>query len=200
MKKLVVILSTAALVASCNSTKKINTTTENTKEVAVVAAPQKSVSALQPAVVTKAKKMLVGKKDRSALEQAPFASWYTTNYKRYTPDATQLPAIKEALDGVTITTFMGTWCNDSKRETPRMIKILDQASFNEDHLELITVDRSKKKPLSFTEGNTIIRVPTFIFKRDGKEIGRIVEDPIESLEADMLKILNGEPYKHAYEN
>jgi len=29
-------------------------------------------------------------------------------------------------------------------------------------------------------------------------LGRIVEYPIESLEQDMLKILQGKPYKHAY--
>jgi hypothetical protein len=34
----------------------------------------------------------------------------------------------------------------------------------------------------------IERVPTFIFKRGGEEIGRIIETPDESLEADMLKL------------
>lgn len=200
MKKLIVILSIATLITSCESTKKVNTTTEDTKEVLAVATPQKPKPPVPAEVTTKTKTMLVGKEDRSALEQAPFASWYTTNYKRYTPDTAQLPALEKALEGITITTFMGTWCSDSKRETPRMFKILDQASFNQDDLELITVDRSKKKPLAYTAGNDIIRVPTFIFKRNGEEIGRIVENPIESLEADMIKILNGEPYKHAYEN
>jgi hypothetical protein len=41
-------------------------------------------------------------------------------------------------------------------------------------------------------------VPTFIFMKDGQELGRIVEYPLESLEKDMAKILSGVDYKHAY--
>jgi len=46
----------------------------------------------------------------------------------------------------------------------------------------------------------ITNIPTFIFYKNGKEMHRIVESPMESLEKDMLKIITGQPYKHAYEN
>ena len=46
---------------------------------------------------------------------------------------------------------------------------------------------------------SIINVPTFIFYKDGEELGRIVEYPIQDLESDMLKILSGQPYRHAYD-
>jgi hypothetical protein len=42
-------------------------------------------------------------------------------------------------------------------------------------------------------------VPTFIFSKNGKEINRIVEFPIFSLEKDMLDILQGKDYKNAYD-
>ena len=64
---------------------------------------------------------------------------------------------------------------------------------------MITVNRSKKTSDNLQEGFDIIRVPTFIFFKDGKEIGRFVEYPRESVEADILKIVSGEPYKHSYE-
>ena len=94
---------------------------------------------------------------------------------------------------------MGSWCGDSKRETPRFYKLLDETGFNQNDFELITVDRSKKTPDNLQEGVDIIRVPTFIFYKDGEEIGRYVEYPRETLEKDILKIITGQPYKHSYD-
>jgi hypothetical protein len=45
----------------------------------------------------------------------------------------------------------------------------------------------------------IFKVPTFIFYKDGKEIGRYVEYARVSLEKDILKIVSGLPYKHSYD-
>jgi thiol-disulfide isomerase/thioredoxin len=205
MKQLSILSVALLLLVACNTTKPAVASAEEvvkteTVQPTVPAKPTPPAKPVPPAVKKpKAKTMLVGKEPREALTKQPFGAWYTKNYKTYTVKEDLTPAIKKGLKGVEITTFMGTWCGDSKRETPRMLKILDAADFKEKNFELITVDRSKSKPTEYTAGNNIIRVPTFIFKKDGKEIGRIVERPVESLEADMLKILNGEPYKHSYE-
>ena len=193
MKRIYLIAISLLVCISCNSTK--TTVTENNENRAEGAVAQSSENP-----VPKPKTMLLGKEDRSALKVAPFDAWYNRSYASYTVKEDQKEDITKGLKGVTITTFMGTWCGDSKRETPRMFKILDQTGFDEQDLELITVDRSKRNPKEYTEGKDIRRVPTFIFKKDGEEIGRIVERPVESLEEDMVKILNGEPYKHAYEH
>ena len=95
---------------------------------------------------------------------------------------------------------MGTWCGDSKRETPTFYKILDETNYNYNNLELVTVDRSKTTPDGLEKGYDVVRVPTFIFYKDGKEIGRYVEYARESLEEDMLAILSGKDYKHSYED
>lgn len=191
MKRIYFIAISLLVCISCNSSKTAVNETNNRAEGAV---------AVSTKTTPKHKTMLLGKEDRSALEVAPFDAWYNRSYAIYTVKEDQKEDITKGLKGVTVTTFMGTWCGDSKRETPRMFKILDEAQFSKQDLELITVDRSKQNPKEFTAGNNIIRVPTFIFKKDGEEIGRIVERPVESLEEDMVKILNGEPYKHAYEN
>ena len=75
---------------------------------------------------------------------------------------------------------------------------MDEANFNYYYLEIIAVDRSRKTPDDLQKGFELIRVPTFIFYKKGKEIGRFVEYPKKSVEADFLKILNGKRYKHAY--
>ena len=95
---------------------------------------------------------------------------------------------------------MGTWCGDSKRETPRLYKILDAVNFNYDNFTLITVSPQKITPSGFEKGFNIIRVPTIIFYKKGKEMGRFVEFAQESLEKDMLAIVSGTGYKHSYED
>jgi thiol-disulfide isomerase/thioredoxin len=61
---------------------------------------------------------------------------------------------------------MGTWCGDSKRETPAFYKILDNTVFDYNNLELITVSRAKETPEGFEKDLNIIRVPTFIFYKN----------------------------------
>ncbi|MCB0375805.1 MAG: thioredoxin family protein, partial [Sinomicrobium sp.] len=144
--------------------------------------------------------VLLGVKKRSDLEAAPYNTWFTANYEAYETDQDVIRQLKPLLKGITITIFMGTWCGDSKEQTPHFYKILDAAGYNEKKLTLITVSRNKTTPEQHEAGRNIIRVPTIIFYKNGSELNRIVEYPIESLEKDMLAILSGAPYKHAYAN
>lgn len=210
-RTLCAILLASGLLVACSGTKKVaedasakasqEVTTSQGQAVSVTPeAPTPPAPPKPPTLPKKPKTMLVGQAERQELQQAPFASWFTPNYERYTVNVALLPKITEAMKGVEVRTFMGTWCGDSKRETPRFYKIMDAASVAPDALELITVNRGKRTPDGLTEGQVIIRVPTFIFLKNGEELGRIVERPVESLEADMLKILTNQPYSHAYED
>lgn len=143
---------------------------------------------------------LVGITNKEIFLKEPFNSWFTPNYKDYKLNEEVLKKLKPLLENVTIKAFMGTWCEDSQEQTPVFYKILDEAEFNYNRLEFIAVDRSKSTPDNLQEGFNIERVPTFIFYKDGKEIGRFVEYPRETVEADILKIVSGEPYKHSYED
>jgi thiol-disulfide isomerase/thioredoxin len=115
---------------------------------------------------------LIGFTNKASFLQSPYNTWFTKNYDLYQLDKSAINSLKEHLNGVTIKGFMGTWCGDSKRETPHFYKVLEAADFNFKNLELITVNRSKKTPDNLQENYNIIRVPTFIFYKDGKEIGR----------------------------
>ena len=57
----------------------------------------------------------------------------------------------------------------------------------------------KKTPNNLQKGFAIRHTPTFIFFRDGKEIGRFVEHSKKTIEKDILKILRGGNYKHPYQ-
>ncbi len=144
--------------------------------------------------------ILIGKQNRKALEQKPFSDWFNLNYKEYKVDNETASKLTPYLKDVSIKAFMGTWCGDSKRETPTFYKILDHIDFDYNNLELITVTREKNTPEGFEKDLDIKRVPTFIFYKGDKELGRYVEFARETLEKDILDIVSGKPYKHSYQD
>jgi hypothetical protein len=85
----------------------------------------------------------------------------------------------------------GSWCSDSREQLPRFFRVLDAAGYPSERLMLLAVDRSKTAHGIDASRLRIERVPTFIFYHNGRELGRIVETPLETLEADIAAILNG---------
>lgn len=148
------------------------------------------------------KKFLLGPITKDLLGQGDYRLWFEQNYEEYETDPNQIAGISKALDKHHVILFLGTWCGDSRREVPRFIKILDQAGFPEERLKIVAVDRRepnvKKSPTGEEWGLQIKRVPTFIFLKDGKEVNRIVESPVETLEEDMLLVLNKKKYQPHY--
>lgn len=143
---------------------------------------------------------LVGIATKGNFQVEPYKEeWFDYGYDEYELDQEIINSLKPLLKDVIIKAFMGTWCGDSQEQTPVFYKILDSTEFNYQNLQMICVNRSKKTPDNLQKGLDIERVPTFIFYKDGKEIGRFVEYPRESVEADMLNIVSGKPYKHSYE-
>ena len=143
---------------------------------------------------------LVGPIDKSHLLQEPYLAWYEKNYSSYSPNQNSIDELRKDLNEHQIKGFVGTWCHDSQRETPRLFKILEKTNYALNNLTLIALDQSKKTPEQLEKGSDIQRTPTFIFYKDGIEIGRIVEHPRESLEKDMLKIISGQKYTHSYQD
>jgi hypothetical protein len=146
--------------------------------------------------------MLLGKCTRTALLQSPFTDWFKPNYDSYVVDSFTCNFIRPLLAGKSITIFMGTWCGDSKREIPRVLKMLDCCGFPMNELKLVMVGNNdslyKKSPQHEEAGKNIVRVPTIIVEQKGVEIGRIIEFPITSLEKDLLTILRKEKYQPNY--
>ena len=143
--------------------------------------------------------ILVGTASLDSLYRMPFGDWYDTNIKAYIPSPEVIAELEPLLEDVEITLFMGTWCKDSRREVPRFVKILQESGYPPERVRMIAMTRDKTTPQDYEKGMSIINVPTFIFYKEQEELGRIVEYPIEDLESDMLKILSGQPYRHAYD-
>ncbi len=97
--------------------------------------------------------------------------------------------LKNWRDPIRIEVFFGTWCSDSKREVPRFFQIIDEIQNPAFSYELFGLDRSKRDKEGRAEKYHIERVPTFIFLKNGMEIGRIVETPKVDLETDWANLL-----------
>jgi thiol-disulfide isomerase/thioredoxin len=143
-------------------------------------------------------KMLVGLSNRGGLQQDPFAIWFNKEYGAYALNKEAVQVLNNDRENLSIKLFMGTWCEDSRREVPRIYRILDAADFNESRLTLINVDREKKSPDGEETGLNIHHVPTLILYKNSNEIGRVIEFPIESMEEDIAAIINGEKYTPNY--
>lgn len=120
----------------------------------------------------------------------PHSEWFVAGHDAYVPDQEAIGKIMEVnKEDLSIQIVMGTWCPDSRREVPRFMKIIDLIDFPSSKITFIGVDNSKQAPVGEYDKLEIERVPTFIFLRNKVEAGRIIENPVTSLEQDMLDIL-----------
>ncbi|MBO3699374.1 thioredoxin family protein [Roseivirga sp. E12] len=134
-------------------------------------------------------KILNGPITKEGLQKLPYKVWFNTNYKTYLVDTNTLKNIRRRqLKGLKILVFMGTWCHDSNREIPRLIRVCEELGIY-DQLELYAVDVNKKSRLGKEKDFNIRKTPTIILMRDGTEIARILEEPEVSFEQDFEKIL-----------
>ncbi|GIU27544.1 thioredoxin family protein [Shewanella sp. MBTL60-007] len=116
--------------------------------------------------------------------------WFNDEYKNYKTDAAIIAKLQKVDKPTQVTVIIGTWCPDCHRETPRFIRIIEEINNPNIKVAYIGVDRAKQDPDGLAAKYEFTRIPTFIIEQDNKEVGRIVERPEVSLEADLAKILN----------
>ena len=135
------------------------------------------------------KEILIGYCNREAYNIERYKRWFDNWYEKQEPEAYILDKLnKEFLKNIEITIFAATWCGACRVETARFYKIFDTLQLAFDNVTVLYLNRQKKIPgLDITAYN-VDHVPTFIFYQNKKEIGRIVEQPKDTLEADLLEI------------
>lgn len=139
-------------------------------------------------VGTKSEVIELGWFDRSVFEK-PELHQFKERYDTVAVDQDMAGLIRNVASGVDFLVLLGTWCGDSRREVPHFLKIADRCGIEPSRIRLHGLDRSKKSNEGVADRYHIERVPTFIFLRNGDEIGRIIEKPTGTLEGDMLAIL-----------
>jgi hypothetical protein len=111
-------------------------------------------------------------------------------YDAHVPDAGLIRELKLALAGLRAVVYFGTWCDDSKNNVPLLLKILDSLNVAEFKVDFFEVEKkSVPGQVYYVEELLVQKVPTFIFYRGDYEIGRIIENPKDSILQDMLQII-----------
>ena len=134
--------------------------------------------------------ILYGNYDAEGVKES---SVFRHNYKRsvtnYAFDTTLLLSQIEKFNDIDIVILFGSWCPDSQREVPRFLEILKIVDYPMDMLTILAVDRNKVINGIDVSKYDLKFVPTFIIMKDGKELGRIIEEPKVSLGSDLMEIL-----------
>lgn len=210
MKKIILSLSVVAFLA-CGNQKTVVENSENSAETTVEHSktPQLVDNQIKKTAVKASKEQsspLLAKANISLeeFESGRNKAWFEPKYTSYAPSEEEVEAFKKAMAGhdYQIDVYMGLWCPDSRRETPRLYKLLKMIDFDLENLSVVTVNHSKQVPNVTPEVAkqlNIRYVPTIIFYENGKEVERFVESPRESLVQDLTNIANGLPYKDSRE-
>lgn len=99
-----------------------------------------------------------------------------------------IETLKKNLKDVDVEIYFGSWCGDSHDHLPTFLALTDALKPNAPKsLALFARDR-KNGYGDFKIARSIERLPTFVFLKNGKEIGRIVETPTKSILEDTLAI------------
>ena len=114
---------------------------------------------------------------------------WRANRDAYEPSETDVGRIAALQVSASLDVYFGSWCSDSRREVPRLLKILDRSAPPGLKVTFYGLDRTKKKPARLARRGAIERVPTFILRFGRHEIGRIVETPPTSLEHDLAVLI-----------
>ncbi|WP_284245200.1 thioredoxin family protein [Thalassotalea insulae] len=129
--------------------------------------------------------MLIGKTTQTELFNQ--FNGFAQDYQHFLVNEVQQQQIQNWPDDITIDVFFGTWCHDSQREVPQLLKLL---SYNPNiSISLVALDYHKSEPLGLAEANNIQFTPTFIVYRHGREMGRIIERANSSIVKDINQML-----------
>jgi len=126
--------------------------------------------------------------DQDILKNHQNYKWFDKQYSQYNPNIEKLS--KTNLEDIDIAIFMGTWCHDSKREVPRVIKLFNLLALENERIKIVALNKQKKGYFKNYKSFNIKRTPTIIFFKNGKEIGRIIERPSGSIEEDFFQFVD----------
>jgi hypothetical protein len=150
------------------------------------------ISTLALGIVLVSPLVIIGKQGPEELTRekifAAGQAWQE-KYDAYDPKADMVDALKSKLGpDVKIDVYLGLWCPDSRNNVPLFIKLMDRLGTAVPVRYFGSPRKASRDVKFYVEEFNVEKVPTFIFYKDGKELGRIVENPKTGLLEDVFDI------------
>lgn len=120
---------------------------------------------------------------------------YQRAYNKYMPDEKIMQQLSAREDVVEVIAFYGIWCRDSRREIPRLLKVMDTLAQNDGdfYLQLVPINREHKR-LDRGRPLQLMVTPTLVVYINGREVGRIEERARPDTESALLRILEARQF------
>lgn len=179
MKKWPLFLSLSFLLVQCNTMKKYNT---------LDADPHPSyIHAMEQFLAAD-----MNSEDSATSAWAKeFMRDFETGFKAYKPYISVIKKLENHLKTAEIKVIGGNWCSDTRFQVPRLAKVLYYAGLPVEKFSYFRVNKAKQAvDADFAAEIKPARVPEIVVFNQGKEVGRITETPQESMEKDLLKLLD----------
>jgi hypothetical protein len=112
-------------------------------------------------------------------------------YQAARPDDDAATALAHVEPGAEVTIVLASWCGDSLREVSRLMRALHHAQVVPFSLRMLDVQRSFRDDPAM-QALDIRFVPTIIVRREGHEVGRIVESAPRGVERELGDLLRGD--------
>jgi thioredoxin 1 len=113
---------------------------------------------------------------------------FSSPYNAFAVTSQEFTVIEQWGSDLRIDVFFGTWCHDSQREVPRLLKLLSQNKVV--NVKLIALDYQKSDPQGLSKSKNVKYTPTIIVYKNNREVGRIIERPKVSLLDDINAFIN----------
>jgi hypothetical protein len=155
--------------------------------------PADQAKSAEPAITATGDGDLVGRVSRQMIVEQR-EDW-KESLEEASPDEKDARALATVKPGAEVTVYFGAWCDDCQRELPRFLKAVDIAGDVPFTYELIGVDKYFRADEASVDPMDIPAVPYFVVERNGQVVGTVVEQPTETIERDLLLLLQEEPQK-----
>ncbi|MBP6625629.1 MAG: thioredoxin family protein [Chitinophagaceae bacterium] len=143
------------------------------------------------------KVLLRGKFTFDDLKDETTCKWLDQGAKSYKPNAQAIKQLKPFWENYRLVIFGGTWCEDTRDLLPKLYRVLNESAFDFNAIEMYGVNRDKEALNIESKLYNIQRVPTIIIMHQYREVGRIIETVQQSIEDDLLHILENDADKLA---
>jgi hypothetical protein len=123
------------------------------------------------------------------LLKEPSFDWLHKGMEGYNPDKDAIAYLQKELPNYEVVVFLGTWCEDSHLQIPKLYKILMASQYPMRRYSMYGVDRAKTTKYVENKLYKIELVPTIILFKKNAEVGRIVESPKKNIEDDLVDMI-----------